>query len=98
MANALDMSTVHYCLKPWVSGVTLEIWEPAAPTGSRQAPYYFLLSYALRSVSEAQQILDRYLMHNHGAVCLQAQRPPVEPTLGLACDPAEATVLLSEPD
>ena len=82
MSN-LSTPVIDYRLTPDGIGLKLDIWEPAAQTEYRKAPFHFYMSYQLSSAEEAQHILDQYLLDNDvcGAVCLDSNSKSATQTM-----------------
>ena len=55
----MDITQVSYQITEAESGVCLKIWEPATKPQAAQ-PYSFMANYTVKSVLEAQRILQRY--------------------------------------
>lgn len=59
-----NQETLNYRLRPNSEGFRLDIWEESPICQPGQASYRFFMTYQLKSASEAQTILERYLITN----------------------------------
>ncbi len=62
--QASGKEILNYRLRPNEKGIYLDIWENSSALTPGQASYRFFVTYQLKSIDDAQTILDQYLIAN----------------------------------
>ena len=65
-----SQAIVHYRFIPTIHGVTMELWEPKAPSSRSEPPYRFRLRRQFVSEREALTALQQYLAANAGTTAI----------------------------